>query len=94
MKHVERTGRYFVWLLDANGNKVGEPTTIRTVCGAQGAIVLFRRRTGRKAANTRLNIDIRVDIEEREIAPERVEQCGNAPGVYRIHPDGSWRDKR
>ena len=54
----ERTESYDIWILDADGNRVGEPTRIKTECGAHAAIVLFRRRTGRKAANTRLCVDI------------------------------------
>ena len=94
MEMTEHTGQYRFWLLDANGEKVDpdNPTIVRSG-NASDAIRNFRRRTGRKAATTRLNVDIAVQEVRVPIAPERIENVQGRGILYKIHPDGSWRNK-
>ena len=82
---MESTGLYFFWLLDSDGNKVGERTVIKSVSLHQ-AIRNFRRRTGRKAADTRLNVDIEIQEERVRVDPSRIENVGGRGVLYNILP--------
>ena len=52
-----------IWTLDSKGNKQGDPMTVRS-WSASTALQSYRKRTGKKAAQTRLQKDICMMIDK------------------------------